>query len=157
MPVHTQVSPEEDASSVENPPPFARGATPAPAAGPSLAKPALPSSGPGAGSGDGGTPSGGWSTPPAGAPPNPATMAQAPVATRAPGAPNSLVCAVVSFFFPGVGQILAGQLLKGLVLLGLTVFTCGGFGLLPFIAAADAYMIAERRGRGETVGDWQFF
>lgn len=70
---------------------------------------------------------------------------------------NSVIYAVASFFFPGLGQLLAGQVLKGAVIFGVGIVTCAGFGLLPFVAAADAFLIGERKRRGEPVGDWQFF
>ncbi len=70
---------------------------------------------------------------------------------------SSILFAVASFFLPGLGQVLAGQVLKGAVFLGLFFFTCSGLGLVSVAAAADAYLTGERKRRGETVGDWQFF
>lgn len=72
-------------------------------------------------------------------------------------APNAIVVAICSFFLPGLGQLIAGQALKGLVLMAVFVFTCGGLGVLSFIAAADAFVIAGRLERGEDVGPWKFF
>lgn len=70
---------------------------------------------------------------------------------------NEIIAAVLSLFFPGIGQIYCGQMMKGLALIAVSVFTCAGFGLLPFIAAFDAYKIAGRVNAGEKPGDWQFF
>ncbi len=70
---------------------------------------------------------------------------------------QSILFAVASFFIPGLGQMLNGQVVKGIVLLGASVVTCCGFGLISVAAAIDAFMIAERKRRGESVGEWQFF
>lgn len=72
-------------------------------------------------------------------------------------APDPVIAALASLIVPGVGQLLAGQNAKGLVLLGVAFITCGMGGLLNIVAAADAYLIAQRRKRGEVVQDWQFF
>lgn len=161
MPTHIQVSPEEEVpasspSAAPPPPPagssLAAGRTlipdddapPAPAAAP----PPLPAA----------------AAPPpvpAAAPPAPPPRAQPP-GGAVPGGPpssaaNPVLCAVLSLFFPGVGQMLAGQVAKGVVILAIAFFTAYGACLLPFLAAFDAYQIAQRRQRGETVGEWQFF
>lgn len=82
-----------------------------------------------------------------------------PAAPRAPagGAPNPALVAVASFFLPGLGQILVGQGAKGLVILVLAVFTCGGLGLLNILGAVDGFLVASRKQRGEELGPWQFF
>ena len=70
------------------------------------------------------------------------------------------VAAVLSFFVPGIGQIINGQVAKGVVLLLAsffvsTVLGVATMGLLPIIgrvvAALDAYRVAERRRKGEVV------
>jgi hypothetical protein len=86
----------------------------------------------------------------------------APNFTEAPPAPvvappNVWLAALLSFLLPGVGQLYAGQTKKGAVLLLVAVGTCFGGGLLNFVAALDAFLIAQRKERGEAVGDWQFF
>ena len=86
----------------------------------------------------------------------------APNFTEAPPAPvvappNVWLAALLSFLLPGVGQLYAGQTVKGVVLLVVSIGTCFGGGLLNFVAALDAFLIAQRKERGETVGDWQFF
>jgi hypothetical protein len=70
---------------------------------------------------------------------------------------RSILYAVASFFVPGLGQMLNGQVVKGFVVLGAAVLTCCGLGLVSVAAAVDAFMIAERRRRGEPVDEWQFF
>jgi TM2 domain-containing membrane protein YozV len=94
-------------------------------------------------------------------PPDPADGDQ-PLASSSRGMPqksppNAILVAICSFFLPGLGQVIAGQALKGLVLMATFVFTCGGLGVLSFIAAADAFVIAGRLERGEDVGPWKFF
>lgn len=75
------------------------------------------------------------------------------------------VAATLSFFVPGIGQIMNGQMEKGvLLLLGLYVaaflFGLQAFGLLMLLArivvSIDSYRIAQRRRKGETVrsGEW---
>ena len=75
------------------------------------------------------------------------------------------VAAVLSFFAPGVGQILNGQFTKGILLLLATyvmLFVVGWqwMGIpaiaVRVIAALDGYRVAERRRRGERVpdGEW---
>jgi TM2 domain-containing membrane protein YozV len=75
------------------------------------------------------------------------------------------VAAMLSFFVPGVGQIMNGQVEKGiLLLLGLYVaaflFGLPAFGLLMLLAriviTIDAYRIAQRKRKGQMVrtGEW---
>ncbi len=73
------------------------------------------------------------------------------------------VSAALSFFFPGVGQILNGQVAKGLAILVaylLSRWLPSPFQLGLFIAqvliAVDAYRIAERRRRGEPVKEFDW-
>jgi TM2 domain-containing membrane protein YozV len=68
-----------------------------------------------------------------------------------------MLAALASFFFPGAGEVWAGQTVKGAVMLVVALFTCGGCGLMNLGLAYDAYKIAQRRRNGESVGDWQFF
>lgn len=80
-------------------------------------------------------------------------------ATR-PGAPAAVpdvVAALLSLVLPGVGQMLLGQVAKGAVLLIVAVFTVGLCGVLNVVAAIDAYLVAQRVKRGETIGDFTFF
>jgi TM2 domain-containing membrane protein YozV len=75
------------------------------------------------------------------------------------------VAAMLSFFVPGIGQIMNGQVEKGiLLLLGLYVsavlFGFQAFGLLMLLAriviSIDAYRIAQRKRKGQVVrsGEW---
>lgn len=84
-----------------------------------------------------------------------------PDLTEAPpavvGAPHPALALGMSLILPGVGQMYAGQILKGSVILGISVFTCMGGGLFNLLAAADAFLIAKRVGRGETLTDWTSF
>ena len=70
------------------------------------------------------------------------------------------VAALMSFFVPGLGQIVNGQIGKGVVLLLASFFvsailaipTMGLFPLLGrIVAAVDAYRIAEKRRKGAVV------
>ena len=123
----------------------------------------------------------GTTTPPPGAPTPPPV---APVYASASAAPKSpIVSAIVSFLIPGVGQIINGQMKKGLILLiGYIVFwivivggyfvlstlsiVVGGVGFcccmpmffLPLLvniyAAYEAYKTAKDINAGIYVKDW---
>ncbi|HHV44043.1 MAG TPA: zinc ribbon domain-containing protein [Firmicutes bacterium] len=65
--------------------------------------------------------------------------------------------ALISFFIPGLGQILVGQVVKGCVILILTL-TAFLFGpIINILAALDAYLITKKINRGTAVGPWEFF
>lgn len=95
--------------------------------------------------------------------PKPGLPSAAPLAPRpAPAAPvttgaDPVLAALASLIIPGLGQLLAGQGAKGVVLLIVGMLSCGMGGLLNLVAAVDAYLIAQRKRRGESVQDWQFF
>ena len=141
MPTHVQISPDEDIESHGVVPPY----TPVVGAGPTAPSAApVPASMASAGP--------------------PATLTAAPQAApparaqpMAASAPSPLIAGILSIFLPGVGQMYAGQTLKGFVLLVVAFFTVGLCGLLNLVAAFDAYKIAQRRTLGEPVSDWQFF
>ena len=80
---------------------------------------------------------------------------EAPVASKAPI--PAIAAAVISLFVPGVGQIISGQVAKGAVILIAAVLFCGLGGILNVVAAIDAYLIAQKQEKGQTVGDWDFF
>ena len=67
------------------------------------------------------------------------------------------LAAVASLVLPGVGQMLAGQFLKGILILALAVLLGFLLGLANIFAAMDAYAIAEKRRRGQVVGRWEMF
>ena len=68
-----------------------------------------------------------------------------------------MLAALLSFFFPGGGQLWCGQGLKGIVMLAVAFTTLNGCGVLSVLAAADAFFIAQRKRRGEPIGEWQMF
>ncbi len=72
-------------------------------------------------------------------------------------APNPVLAALISVILPGAGQIYAGQTIKGVIILLVAFGTCFGGGVFNVLAAIDALLIAQRKARGEPVGDWQFF
>lgn len=72
------------------------------------------------------------------------------------------IAALVSFFIPGIGQIILGQGIKGVVILivgaVLCVFTfCIALLIVSPAAAIDAYLIAQKLKQGKSVGEWEFF
>lgn len=73
------------------------------------------------------------------------------------GAPHPVLALGMSLILPGVGQMYAGQILKGSAILGVSILTCMGGGIFNLLAAADAFLVAKRVGRGETLTDWQSF
>lgn len=74
-----------------------------------------------------------------------------------PNNPNPGIAAVASFFFPGVGQIILGQTVKGAVLLGVSLFTGYMCGLMSIVGAIDAWQIGKKLESGRPVGEWEFF
>ncbi|MBA2661514.1 MAG: hypothetical protein H0U74_04420 [Bradymonadaceae bacterium] len=69
---------------------------------------------------------------------------------------NDILAIALSFFFPGVGQIILGQTTKGIVMIAVTFFTCGMLGLIPIAAVLDAYTVAMAK-KQRAVGEWEFF
>ena len=79
---------------------------------------------------------------------------------------NPTVHAILSFVFPGVGQMLNGQSGKGIFLIAagiaLSVLSPPFFPVVSIVArvlvAVDAYRIGERRRKGEKIepGEWDF-
>jgi hypothetical protein len=74
-------------------------------------------------------------------------------------------CGLLSFFFPGAGQMLAGQWVKGAFLITLAWIAVRGFHLDAFgllmlagrvLCAADASGIARRRQKGRAVAEWDW-
>jgi TM2 domain-containing membrane protein YozV len=63
---------------------------------------------------------------------------------------------------PGVGQLLMGQVMKGLIVFVLTIilaFMTGGISsLLLFpLAGIDAFLLADKIKNGKQIGPWEFF
>ncbi len=72
------------------------------------------------------------------------------------------IACVLSIFFPGVGQMINGQVVKGIVLLVAAYvigpFTCGVVTLAACIVAGiDAYKCAKALEDGITLRKWSFF
>ena len=101
--------------------------------------------------------------------------------SQPPARKEPVLAAILSFFLGGVGQIYLGQTEKGAVLtiaiLGIDLMACFlgfaplGLGPIGFLfcsipgllgfgfaigSAVDAYMMAERYNRGETLGKWDY-
>ncbi len=66
------------------------------------------------------------------------------------------IVSVVAALIPGLGQLLLGQKVKGLVILGLSILLMGGFGLLSVASVVDAFLVAKA-GKRREVGEWEFF
>lgn len=69
---------------------------------------------------------------------------------------------VASFFIPGLGQIIMGQVKKGITLLVADiVLAIISFGLLSLvimvISVIDAVKIAVKKQNGQQVEEWEFF
>lgn len=131
MPQHVTVSPEEDLEAFNRVPPYTRVAS----AQAPLAR-----------------------TSTTAAPTSTAVAPTAP-APRTPtvAGPSPIIAVILSIVLPGAGEIYVGQVTKGIVLAVVGVPTLGCCGILTLITAADSYLLAQRRQRGETIGDWQFF
>jgi TM2 domain-containing membrane protein YozV len=66
------------------------------------------------------------------------------------------IIAIIAALIPGLGQLLLGQTVKGLVLLGVALITCSGLGLFSVASVVDAYLVAKAQQNRE-VGEWEFF
>ena len=69
---------------------------------------------------------------------------------------NDIIAIVLNLFFPGVGQMMLGQTVKGIVILAVSFFTCGGAGLLWVAVILDAYLVAMTR-KYRPLDDWEIF
>ncbi len=75
---------------------------------------------------------------------------------------NPIIAAILSLFiFGGVGQLYLGQQKKGVILIVVWFLGWCSFGMITGIAAIvgaiDAYMMADKLQKGETIGDMQWF
>lgn len=73
---------------------------------------------------------------------------------------NSIIAAILSLLLlGGVGQIYLGQTKKGIIIIVASiVLSCVGIGLvIPILGAVDAYLLAEKLKKGESIGDMQWF
>ena len=103
---------------------------------------------------------------------DPAAKARAFARRAARGSASSVssgdptTCALLSFLFPGLGQIVARQVVKGAILVGAAYFAVSILHLFsPFgvpmmaariLLAVDAYRIAARRRALHPVDDWEW-
>jgi len=75
---------------------------------------------------------------------------------------NSIVAAILSLLLlGGVGQLYIGQQKKGIILIVVWVLGLCTGGILSLavhvVGAIDAYMMAEKLQKGESIGDMQWF
>jgi len=76
---------------------------------------------------------------------------------------NPIIAAVLSLILlGGVGQLYLGQQKKGIIIILVSVVAwCVSIGTLGWVVqilgAVDAYMLADKLQKGETVGDMQWF
>jgi len=74
---------------------------------------------------------------------------------------NPIVAAILSLLLlGGVGQLYLGQTKKGIIIIVVTVLLYCAFGLgviINIVGAVDAYMMADKLQKGETIGDMQWF
>lgn len=73
---------------------------------------------------------------------------------------NPIIAALLSFILlGGVGQIYLGQTKKGIIIVVVTlILSCVGIGLITWIVGViDAYIMADKLQKGETIGDMQWF
>jgi len=65
---------------------------------------------------------------------------------------NDYLLLVLSFIFPGVGQLMMGQTVKGLIMLCFV----WGIGVAQLLSGLDALCVARARKTRE-IGPWEFF
>lgn len=74
---------------------------------------------------------------------------------------NPIIAAVLSFILlGGVGQLYLGQQKKGIIIIVATLILYCVFGLgviVQILGTIDAYMMADKLQKGESVGDMQWF
>lgn len=72
------------------------------------------------------------------------------------------VAAILSFFIFGLGQMLNGQLAKGILIFVLSTLIIGvtiGFAIIPIwiVVTIDAYKCAKKLENGQSIGKFSFF
>ena len=75
---------------------------------------------------------------------------------------NAILAAILSLLLlGGVGQIYLGQQKKGIILIVAWVITwfipCVGPIIVAVVGAIDAYVLADKLAKGESIGDMQWF
>ncbi len=69
---------------------------------------------------------------------------------------NDIIAIVLSAIFPGAGQIMLGQTMKGAAILVFSILSCCIGGVFNIAAAVDAYAVAMAKKK-RAVGEWEFF
>ena len=82
--------------------------------------------------------------------------------TQTTDSPNPALMGVLSFLITGLGQMVMGQVAKGIVMLIgsiiLAFFTLGLSSIITIaISIIDAVLIAKKKQQGRQVGEWEFF
>lgn len=72
------------------------------------------------------------------------------------------IAALLSFLLVGLPQMLMGQKIKGVVMIIVALILAALTGCIAClvtypVGAVDAYMIASKLKRGQSVGEWEFF
>jgi TM2 domain-containing membrane protein YozV len=74
---------------------------------------------------------------------------------------NPIVALVLSLvLLGGAGQLYLGQTKKGIILMVVTLILsfCFGLGVITWVLGIiDAYMMADKLQKGQTIGDMQWF
>jgi TM2 domain-containing membrane protein YozV len=69
---------------------------------------------------------------------------------------KDIAAIVLSFVIPGAGQMMLGQVKKGLAILAGTICTCGVGYLATIVIAIDVYLLAMCN-KERQVGEWEIF
>lgn len=82
--------------------------------------------------------------------------------TQNADSPNPAIMGLLSFLITGLGQMVMGQVAKGIVMLIgsiiLAFFTLGLSSIITIaISIIDAVLIAKKKQQGRQVGEWEFF
>jgi len=67
---------------------------------------------------------------------------------------KDIAAIIMSFIVPGVGQMMLGQVKKGVAILVGTILTCGVGYVVSILIAVDAYLLAMAVKERE-VGEWE--
>lgn len=72
------------------------------------------------------------------------------------------IAVLLSLLLVGLPQIIMGQAIKGVIMIVVALILGAATGCIAClvmwpISAIDAYMIASKLQRGESVGEWEFF
>ena len=83
-------------------------------------------------------------------------------ATQTVDSTNPALMGILSFLIVGLGQMIMGQVTKGVVMLiGTIILAFFTLGLSTFvttpISIIDAVLIAKKKQQGKQIGEWEFF